>query len=109
MVLNKAFIDLTKYLERKGKEQAALFEFKTITGINERQAQIIKIATEKPSTIFISKDLQTELRVSVKTIRSDLEGLVQMGLLKTYPLNKSLIGYLRAEDFEDKIREISGK
>ena len=59
VVLNKAFIELTKYLERKAKEQAALFEFKTIIGINERQAQIIKIATEKPSTIFISKDLQT--------------------------------------------------
>lgn len=108
VVLNKAFIELTKYLERKAKEQAALFEFKTIIGINERQAQIIKIAIEKPSTIFISKDLQTELGVSVKTIRSDLEGLVQMGLLKTYPLNQRLVGYLRAEDFEDKIREIRG-
>ena len=32
-----------------------------------------------------------------------------MGLLKTYPLNQRLVGYLRAEDFEDKIREISGK
>ena len=31
-----------------------------------------------------------------------------MGLLKTYPLNKRLVGYLRAEDFEDKIRKISG-
>ncbi|MDD7612227.1 MAG: Fic family protein, partial [Spirochaetales bacterium] len=108
VVLNKAFIELTKYLERKAKEQAALFEFKTIIGINERQAQIIKIATEKPSTIFICKDLQTELGVSVKTIRSDLEGLVQMGLLKTYPLNQRLVGYLRAEDFENKIREIRG-
>ena len=85
-----------------------MFEFKTIIGINERQAQIIKIATEKPSTIFICKDLQTELGVSVKTIRSDLESLVQMGLLKTYPLNQRLVGYLRAEDFEDKIREIRG-
>ena len=108
VVLNKAFIELTKYLERKAKEQAALFEFKALIGINERQAQIIKIATEKPSTIFICKDLQTELGVSVKTIRSDLEGLVQMGLLKTYPLNQRLVGYLKAEGFEDKIREIRG-
>ena len=102
------YIERHEYLERKAKEKAALFEFKTIIGINERQAQIIKIATEKPSTIFISKDLQTELGVSVKTIRSDLEGLVQMGLLKTYPLNQRLVGYLRAEGFEDKIREIRG-
>ena len=58
--------------------------------------------------LLTSRDLQTELGVSVKTIRTDLERLVQMGLLKTYPLNKRLVGYLRAEDFEDKIREISG-
>ena len=86
-----------------------MFEFKTIIGINERQAQIIKTATEKPGTIFISKDLQTELGVSVKTIRTDLEGLVQMGLLKTHPLNRRLVGYLRSDDFDKKIEEIKGK
>ena len=108
VVLNKAYKELKAYLDRKSKEHSALFEFKNITGINERQAKILKIATKKPENIFICKDLETELGVSVKTIRADLEGLVKKDLLKTIPLNKRLTGYIRTDDFEDKLKEFSG-
>ncbi|MBO7175696.1 MAG: Fic family protein, partial [Spirochaetaceae bacterium] len=89
-VLNKAFLDLKKYLERKSKERLSSLELRQFVGINERQAHIIQIAMKHPTTIFISKDLQIELGVSVKTIRSDLEGLVKIGLLKALPMNKRL-------------------
>lgn len=108
VVLNKAYKELKAYLDRKSKEHSALFEFKNVTGINERQAKILKIATKKPENIFICKDLETELGVSVKTIRVDLEGLVKKDLLKTIPLNKRLTGYIRTDDFEDKLKEFSG-
>ena len=108
VVLNKAYKELKAYLDRKSKEHSALFEFKNVTGINERQAKILKIATKKPENIFICKDLEIELGVSVKTIRADLEGLVKKDLLKTIPLNKRLTGYIRTDDFEDKLKEFSG-
>lgn len=108
VVLNKAYKELKAYLDRKSKEHSALFEFKNVTGINERQAKILKIATKKPENIFICKDLETELGVSVKTIRADLEGLVKKDLLKIIPLNKRLTGYIRTDDFEDKLKEFSG-
>ncbi|MBO5690783.1 MAG: hypothetical protein J6R96_02860, partial [Spirochaetaceae bacterium] len=69
---------------------------------------IIQIAMKHPTTIFISKDLQIELGVSVKTIRSDLEGLVKIGLLKALPMNKRLMGYITTDDFESKLGEIRG-
>lgn len=108
VVLNKAYKELKAYLDRKSKEHSALFEFKNVTDINERQAKILKIATKKPENIFICKDLETELGVSVKTIRADLEGLVKKNLLKTIHLNKRLTGYIRTDDFEDKLKEFSG-
>ena len=108
VVLNKAYKELKAYLDRKSKEHSALFEFKNVTGINERQAKILKIATKKPENIFICKDLETELGVSVKTIRADLEGLVKKDLLKTIHLNKRLTGYIRTDDFEDRLKEFSG-
>ena len=108
VVLNKAYKELKAYLDRKSKEHSALFEFKNVTGINERQAKILKIATKKPENIFICKDLETELGVSVKTIRADLESLVKKDLLKPIPLNKRLTGYIRTDDFEDKLKEFSG-
>ncbi len=106
-VLSEAFNELHAYLDRKVRENAALLEYR-IPGINERQIQIIKICIKMPNSTFVSKDFETRFDVSVKTIRSDLEGLVKLGLLKTIPLNKRLVGYSKADNIEDRLREIRG-
>ena len=106
-VLNQAFEELNKYLERKAQENAAILEYR-IPGLNERQIQIVKLCSEKPSSMFTSKDLETRFTVSVKTIRSDLEGLVSVGLMETVPLNKRLTGYTRSKNFEIRLEEIKG-
>ena len=106
-VLNKAFEELQVYLKRKAKENAAILEYR-IPGLNERQIQIVKICTEKPNSMFTSKELETRFNVSVKTIRSDLEGLVSAGLMETVSLNKRLTGYTRSKNFEIKLGEIRG-
>lgn len=106
-VMKKAFDELQRYLDRKVREENALLEFR-ISGINERQAQIIKTVVEKGNTVFISREMERAMNVSVKTIRSDLEGLVQLKLLSKVPLNKRLYGYTKSEDFDSKLREIRG-
>lgn len=106
-VLKQAFEELQIYLERKTQENNALLEYR-ILGLNERQMQIIKICVEKPSSMFTSKDLQTRFNVSVKTLRSDLEGLVSVGLMETIAVNKRLTGYTRSKNFENKLAEIKG-
>jgi len=107
-VLKKAFNELQIYLERKAKEENAMLEFKNIPGINERQARIIKMLIEKPGSILISKELETTFNVSVKTIRADLESLVELKLVEKIPINKRLMGYARSNNFEKMIRENSG-
>ena len=89
------------------KENEAILEYR-IPGLNERQIQIVKLCSEKPSSMFTSKDLETRFTVSVKTIRSDLEGLVSVGLMETVPLNKRLTGYTRSKNFEIRLEEIKG-
>ncbi|MCI6545806.1 MAG: HTH domain-containing protein, partial [Spirochaetia bacterium] len=106
-VLKLAFEELQIYLERKSQENNALLEYR-ISGLNERQIQIVKICAEKPNSMFTSKDLETRFNVSVKTIRSDLEGLVSVGLMETVPLNKRLTGYTRSKNFEIRLEEIKG-
>lgn len=106
-VLKLAFEELQIYLERKSQENNALLEYR-ISGLNERQIQIVKICAEKPNLMFTSKDLETRFNVSVKTIRSDLEGLVSVGLMETVPLNKRLTGYTRSKNFEIRLEEIKG-
>lgn len=106
-VMKKAFIELQKYLKRKTSEENALLEFR-IPGMNERQSRIIKIFTEKSDAVIESKELERVLNASVKTIRSDLEGLVELGLLERIPKNKRLVGYARSRSFEERLREIRG-
>lgn len=106
-VLKQAFEELQIYLERKTKENNALLEYR-IPGLNERQIQIVKMCIEKSSEIYTSKDLETRFNVSVKTLRSDFEGLVEIGLMETVSLNKRLTGYTRSKNFDSRLREIRG-
>jgi Fic family protein len=111
-ILQKAFEELKIYLNKKSKEEEAIFEFKNVKGINERQAQIIKMVIKKPKVILISKDLEYLFNVSVKTIRSDLNGLVDLKLLEIVPINQRLMGYTGVKNIEDRIAniaEIKGK
>lgn len=107
-VLKESFEELKKYLQRKTTETNALLEFKNIKNINERQAHILKMIQEKPSSIFECKNLINILGVSIKTVRSDLEGLVTLGFMTTVPLNKRLVGYIKSDSFESKLEENSG-
>ncbi|WP_276780018.1 hypothetical protein, partial [Treponema succinifaciens] len=67
----------------------------------------IKMIQEKPGSIFECKNLINVLGVSIKTVRSDLEGLVQMGFMTTIPINQRLVGYTKSELFDTKLEENS--
>ena len=107
-VLQQSFNELKIYLNKKTNEEKSLFDFKFIKGINERQAQIIKMCIEKPSIIFIAKELETTFNVSVKTIRNDLIGLVQLGILDSLAINQRLTGYTRVQNLEEKLNHFRG-
>lgn len=106
--LQRSFNDLKEYLARKQNEENALLEFRNIDGINERQAQIIKLYNDKPRSIYTSKELVSFLGVTEKTIRSDLEKLVELGFLERLPMNKRLVGYTTSASFDYKLRENRG-
>lgn len=107
-ILQQSFDELKIYLNKKANEEKSLLDFKFIKGINERQTQIIKICIEKPSTIFIAKELETTFNVSVKTIRNDLMGLVQLGILDSVAINQRLTGYTKVQNLEEKLNTFRG-
>lgn len=107
-VMHKAFEELKIYLQRKISEQNDLLYFKEISEINERQAQILKTLTEKPKSIFTAKELTSIFNVSIKTTRSDLQQLVALGFMQEININQRQLGYIRADNFEEKIEEARG-
>lgn len=104
--MKTAYDDLKIYLQRKIKEQQSLVAFRGNSLINERQTQIIRLFSENPNAIFTAKSLTTRFSVNVKTIRGDLQQLVKCGLLCESPVNKRMIGYVRADNFDDKLKEL---
>lgn len=107
--MRKAYEELKAYLQKKLREQEDLYEFRGLNGINERQAHIIRILREKPSSFFTVNELTLRFKVTPKTARSDLRHLVELGLMAETNINKRKIGYTRTAQFEELISELTEK
>ena len=99
-VLELAFSDMQEYIKRKIKEREAAHQYLGKSGINERQAEIIKIFDDNPNEIMTVKDVQVKFRITPTTAKSDIIRLVGLGLLKEIAVNKVKRAYIRSESFE---------
>lgn len=101
--MKKAYEELKQYLQRKINERDGLLHFKGLAGVNQRQAHILKIISEKQNQIFTAKEIATRFAVTGRTARTDLQRLVIMGLMEEIPINNRTVGYIRSENFEEII------
>lgn len=106
-VLDLAFKELQRYLQRKMQERKVASTFLNIPNINERQAEIIKIYYDNPKEMLTVKDLQARFLVTPTTVKSDLVGLLSMGALTEIPLNKVKKGYIKGDSFDELTQGIS--
>lgn len=110
LVMQKSYEELKKYLQQKLDEQSNITLFSTIKGINTRQAEVLRMVSEKPKLVLISNEFESLFGVTARTARNDLAELVEMGYLQKIQINMRLIGYVRSDDFEQRLKlaEISG-
>jgi Fic family protein len=107
--MNDAFKELKKYLQRKINDAESMHILYNIKDVNERQAKILKILKDLPMSIFTATEISTRFGVDIKTARKDLQCLVALGYMETRKMAGSKsIGYLRSNNFEDRIREGKG-
>ena len=102
--MKTAYVDLKAYLERKINQQSSVVRFKNLPGINERQAQVLKMLSDNPSSVLTAKELATRFGVTVRTARMDLQTLVAEGFMVGTALNKRMIGYVRSDRFESLVK-----
>jgi Fic family protein len=103
--MKKAFEELKNYLKRKTEENSSILLLANIKGINQRQAQILKIINEKANTCLSVKEIENRFSVSNFTARTDLEGLVSLGYLTEIQLNKIKRNYIKSEQFDSLIKD----
>lgn len=99
-VLKESFEDLQVYLKRKSSERNDADKFLRIGGINQRQAEILRLYAENPNKTYFVKDFQIQFGVTATTAKTDIIGLMNKGFLKEIQINEVKKGYIKSEDFD---------
>lgn len=107
-VMDKAFESLKKYIQRKQQQQIETAKFVQISGVNERQAQILKLIYDNPEVTLSVKDLENRYVISEFTARKDLKELVQLDYLQKIKVNKVKSNFIKSHQFDSIIREKLG-
>lgn len=97
--MEKAFVALKEYIGRKQKEVIQAAKFIKIPGINERQAQILKILNEDADRVLSSKEIENRFNISNFTARSDLNNLETLGFLDKIQVNKIKHNFIKSKSF----------
>lgn len=87
-VLNRAMDDLFSYVESKAKKQASLHKELGNTGLNHRQAALIRHALKHPDAMYTIAGHRSHHNVVYQTARTDLMKLETLGLLKKTVLGR---------------------
>lgn len=107
--LDLSFKELKRHIQAKLERRKAGAEFMLTRGISERQAEILSYYRNDPDTAFSVKDVEARFGVSQPTARLDLDGLVQMGLLRRIPVNKVKSRFVRSDKFEELSENLGRK
>lgn len=105
-VLDIAFKELQRYIKRKMDERRAAATFLRLDNINERQAEIIKLYYDTPKEVLTVKDIQKRFFISPTTAKNDILGLMNLGILSEISFNKVKKGYIRGEQFDEKVNKV---
>ena len=105
-VLNLAFRDLQDYIKKKQAIKEQNKQFLHLGNINERQADIIRVYYDNPKEVLTIKDIQVKFGITPTTAKSDITGLINLGLLSEISFNKVKKGYIKNSRFDDIIANI---
>jgi len=99
-ILMRAFEELKTYVAKKKKEQSKLSKYLKLENINERQAVILQKIEENSNRFFTVKELENTFSITNQTARTDIEELVEHGLLKKIAINKKTFNYWKGGKFD---------
>ncbi len=105
-VLDSACKEFKLYIQRQAEKQRQASHFLALGNINQRQAEIINVLHNSPNALFTIKELVSRFSIVAATAKSDMDGLIALGLVKEIALNRVKKGFIRGEHFDDTIKNI---
>lgn len=98
--LKKAHEELKRYIDRKITERQQRASLLRMGGISERQAEILQLVRDEPTTLLTVKEVQNRFGTSNQTARTDLEKLVTAGFLSVIKINQKEQRFAKSADFD---------
>ncbi len=105
--MQQALEDLKSYLQRKTAEQDHSARYLRSGQINARQAKLLQQFADKPNKVILAKEIALQYGITAVTARTDLQGLVRMGLFVEVPLNGKTTAYMAAPDCRQRAEALA--
>lgn len=102
-ILKSAFTELQLYIKRKIIQDNNSSNYLRLGNINQREAGIIALFVESPNSVLTIKELQNRFSVTHTTAKSDVDSLIERGLLAEIALNRVKRGYIKSNRFDEII------
>ena len=99
--MEKAYVALKKYINKKQNEVFQAAQFMRIPNVNERMAQILKIINDDSERILSSKMIENRFQISNFTARSDLKSLATLGFVDIIQVNKKKQNFVKSSNFNN--------
>ena len=93
MVLDKAVVELQRYIEKKAREKAEVSKFIGRQGINERQALLLSRLSSLSVPYITVEEFRSMNGISTQTARTDLRHLAELGYLEEFRINERKSGF----------------
>ena len=103
-VLELAFKELKDYIQRKITQKQKAVDFLKLGFVNERQAAILAMVRDDPRIIISVSDICAKFQVSQPTAKSDIDKMVERGLLERVQVNGRQFNYVKGDKFDDVIK-----
>jgi len=105
--MQKAYEQLKEWLEEQNNKRKNIERFRTIEGINDRQIHLLRLFIENRDMDMRVKEVATRFNVTAHTARTDLQHLIELGLLREIAIDKKTKAYMRTADFENVLDGLS--
>lgn len=105
--MQKAYEQLKKWLAEQSDKRKKIELFRTIEGINDRQIYLLRLLMENDAVDMRVKEVATQFKVTPHTARTDMQHLVELGLLREIAIDKKTKAYMRTADFENVLDGLS--
>jgi len=104
--IKTALEELKKYIERKTQEKKRSITLLRNTNFNERQIHLLQEMLHDQTSNYSVGQLEKWFKVSNQTVRNDLNGLVEVGLIEFRKAGKQLL-YFPVKDFVTTLHKMS--